>query len=511
MRFRGHPQTFARVTGATGDAGAPRASLGLLVVLLAALTALRLAGLSVSAVDLFYDEAQYWNWAQDLAFGYFSKPPLLAWLLAGTRHICGDGEFCTRAPAPVIYFITSLLVYATARRLYDQRTAFWAALLTALTTGVVFSARVISTDVPLLMFWSLALLAYVRLLSAPTMSWGLVLGLAIGLGLLSKYAMIYFLPGMLLAALASRPARDLLRTRAFAAALGVASVVVLPNLIWNASHRFITLWHTSDLVLGEEFKPGIARLAEFLGSQFGVFGPVVFATMIVALFRLRTDRLTEPDRVMIAFYVTPLAFVTLITTVVRAYANWGSVAAISGLILTTALLLRERRTGWLLASIALGLVMQATLLAGDALALRIPASFAGVSNPYRRTLGWQAYAARVGDLAREVNPSAIANDNRGDIAVLRYYLRDRPLPILSWGTSDNPYFDSAHPLTDEAPEPVLFVTSCADTNRLAPFYAEIKPLGHFVATFGTSGTHAFRAFLLAKRRAPIGALEQCNE
>ena len=48
--------------------------------------------------------------------------------------------------------------------LYDARTGFWAAMLTALGTGAVFSARIMSTDVPLVMFWALALLAYVRLL-----------------------------------------------------------------------------------------------------------------------------------------------------------------------------------------------------------------------------------------------------------------------------------------------------------------------------------------------------------
>ncbi len=72
------------------------------------------------------------------------------------------------------------------------------------------SSRIISTDVPLLFFWSLALLAYVHLLIAPRKRWAIVLGLSIGLGLLSKYAMIYLVPGMLLAALASRRAREVL-------------------------------------------------------------------------------------------------------------------------------------------------------------------------------------------------------------------------------------------------------------------------------------------------------------
>src|SRR5436190_8287489 len=128
-------------------------SLGLAVAILAALTVVRLIGLKYSTVDLFFDEAQYWAWSREPAFGYFSKPPLLAWTIALAEHICGSSEACIRAPAPIFYFGTSLLVYAVARQLYDAQVAFWSALSAALATGCVFSARIISTDVPLLFFW----------------------------------------------------------------------------------------------------------------------------------------------------------------------------------------------------------------------------------------------------------------------------------------------------------------------------------------------------------------------
>src|SRR5436305_15296896 len=99
-----------------------------------------LVGLKLSTVDLFYDEAQYWAWSRELAFGYFSKPPLLAWIIAAAESICGSSEACVRAPAPILYFGTSLLVYAIARVLYDSQVAFYSALSLALATGCVFSA-----------------------------------------------------------------------------------------------------------------------------------------------------------------------------------------------------------------------------------------------------------------------------------------------------------------------------------------------------------------------------------
>src|SRR5262245_9543590 len=100
--------------------------------ILAAVTVVRLLGLHFSVVDLHRDEAQYWFWSRELDFGYFSRPPLLAWIIAGAERICGDSEACIRAPAPLIHLGTSMLAYAVARELYDARVAFW----TALTFGI---------------------------------------------------------------------------------------------------------------------------------------------------------------------------------------------------------------------------------------------------------------------------------------------------------------------------------------------------------------------------------------
>src|SRR3990172_5724440 len=86
-------------------------SLGLLVVLLIAITALRIVALAANGTDLFVDQAQYWAWSRDLAFGYYSKPPLIAWIISGSTAVCGDGEFCVRLPSPLIHGLTSILVY----------------------------------------------------------------------------------------------------------------------------------------------------------------------------------------------------------------------------------------------------------------------------------------------------------------------------------------------------------------------------------------------------------------
>jgi 4-amino-4-deoxy-L-arabinose transferase-like glycosyltransferase len=221
------------------------------LIALAVLAAVRIVGLHYSAVDLFFDEAQYWAWSRELAFGYFSKPPLLAWIIGAADLVCGSGEACIRAASPLFYLGTCVLVYFIANDLYGRDTAAWSALTMALGTGVAFSSRIISTDVPLLFFWALALFAYVRLLPAPDWRWAAVLGMAIGLGLLAKYAMIYFVLCAACAALLDRDARALMLRPQTWLAMGIAAILVAPNVYWNFAHDFVTVRHTGDNIAGD--------------------------------------------------------------------------------------------------------------------------------------------------------------------------------------------------------------------------------------------------------------------
>ncbi|MDQ0355114.1 hypothetical protein J2S22_002043 [Rhodoplanes tepidamans] len=487
----------------------PLARLPLLLAILGALTALRLIGLRLSVVDLFYDEAQYWSWAQNLAFGYYSKPPLLAWIIWGAERVCGDAEWCVRAPAPVFYLGTSLMVYAIGRALYDERTGFWAALMTALTTGAAFSSRIVSTDVPLLFFWAVALWAFVKLVEAPRWRHAVLLGIATGLGLLAKYAMVYIVPGIALAAILSPRARALLRRPHPWVALLVALVVVSPNLLWNASTGFITFRHTGGLIIGEEVRWSVLRALEFLGAQFGVFGPVIFGTMIVVTVRLVRGRLAEPDRLMIAFSLFPIALVTSFAVTVHAYANWAAVAFVSGVVVAAAHLVRERAWGWIGASLAIGAVTQALLMVGDVVADRVALPFLKNPNPYARTLGWRDFAEKAGAAARAAGAGAIVSDSRGDLGALLYYLRDQTIPVLSWRTEEIPSFDLGRPYGPRTEGPVVMITACRDVARIRPHVDTVEPLGLTRTGEGTGGPRGFHAFRLTGPKDPLPPLAVC--
>src|SRR5262249_7776629 len=125
---RGAPTAFLRV-----PLQGSRAILMLAGVL--AITLLRLLWLALQPADLYPDEAQCWFWAQPPALGYYSKPPLVAWLIALTTALFGESEFAIRLSAPLLHAGTAVLVYAIGARLYDNRVGLWSALAYASLPG----------------------------------------------------------------------------------------------------------------------------------------------------------------------------------------------------------------------------------------------------------------------------------------------------------------------------------------------------------------------------------------
>jgi len=92
--------------------------------------------------------------------------------------VCGTGEACVRAPSTLVWAVTAAAVAGVGATLHDRAVSFWTGLSALLAPGAAYSARIISTDAPLLGFWSLALLAFVRLRAGDGWGWGALLAAA---------------------------------------------------------------------------------------------------------------------------------------------------------------------------------------------------------------------------------------------------------------------------------------------------------------------------------------------
>src|SRR4051812_19208836 len=247
---------------ATVTAEARLVSRAAMVIL--AVTVFRLMWLARDPYPLYGDEAQYWTWAQALDWGYYSKPPLIGWLIALTTGLVGDSEFGVRIAAPVIHAVIALMLSDLGRRLFDARSGAWAGALYVTLPAVSVSSVLMSTDLPLLFFWTLGVVALQRALEPGGKKWWLGVGLALGLGLLSKYAMATFVASAGLYLALSDKHRAVLRTRWPWLALALGLAIFSPNVIWNAEHDWLSARHTGDNanLQGTLFHP--LKLAEFV-------------------------------------------------------------------------------------------------------------------------------------------------------------------------------------------------------------------------------------------------------
>jgi 4-amino-4-deoxy-L-arabinose transferase-like glycosyltransferase len=110
--------------------------------------------------------------------------------------------------------------------------------------GLSYSSLLITTDVPLVLLWSVMLYAWVMLVKRQSMGFAVLLGVAVGLGLLTKQAMVYAVLCILCHAVVSQQARNALKGGRGIVAAAIALALFAPNVIWNAENGFPTVRHT---------------------------------------------------------------------------------------------------------------------------------------------------------------------------------------------------------------------------------------------------------------------------
>ena len=429
---------------------------------LALLLVVRLVALQLNVTDLFFDEAQYWAWSEDPAFGYYSKPPLIAWIIRAATEACGVGEACVRLPSPFLHTFTALAVFALARALYDVRTGALSGLAFATLPGVSLSAGLISTDVPLLLCWALALIGFASL-SATRKVWpALLLGVAFGVGLNAKYAMAWFVVCAAVYLFFTPQRRALLKDYRLYLALGLGVLLIVPNLAWNWAHAFATFSHTAANAnwSGSLVHPG--KALEFFGSQFGVFGPVLFGAFLVIAWRAWKTGLPVPDRLLLSFSLPLIAVIIVQALLSRAHANWAAPAYVAATVLVIATMVRDRAWGWLMGSFAVNVAVLALIAIGTTTAGRL--ALPVKTDPFARTLGWQELAAATAEELAKAKAAgrpfaAVLTDDRAVTSELLYYMRDEPTPVLAWREgAPHDHFELTRPFTAATGGPVLLVS-----------------------------------------------------
>ena len=522
-----------------------------------AILLVRLVTILVSPLDIGPDEAQYWRWSQEPAFGYYSKPPLIAWVIYLTTSLFGNSEWAIRISVPILHTVSALALFGLGKSIYDERVGSLAAVGYLLMPGVIVSSAIISTDGVLLPFFCGGLFFLWKLRSEhrPWLS-SVGLGLCIGLGMLAKYAMIYFVIGTLLVAIFDKPSRSaLLRTNGLLV-IGLSLVIVAPHIFWNVTNQFQTVGHTVDNANLGGTLLNYENILRFLVDQMGVFGPISFLILIAGiLFTVRSIGRASfsEDHWLLCFVIPVLTIVFVQAVISRANANWAATAYPAASVLIAAWVLRANPSPliWRLASIALVLVILfapgipslvkiivGILLGFGILALGLKFSYRlsgilwtgfgvhlfvaiglmavsvgpiswseslGLANSFKRVRGWDETASLVLDSAKSFNATAIMVDEREYWHGLDYYLREvRHPPLFSWRRfAVAKSFAEYEVLNDKNDDRVLIASKFPDMqSRILADFEQSKPIGFINVSLGGDKKRVLNLFY-ASEFAPL--------
>ncbi len=463
----------------------------LTIAVLGTLLLFRLAALYFNSTGLMFDEAQYWLWAKEPAFGYFSKPPLLAWIISLFTAACGsDSEFCVRLPASIIHTATSALIFLITRNLFDRRTAFWAAIIFATTPGIIYSAFFITTDVPLLFCWAGALWAFLRLQDRATWTNAAYLGLFLGAGLMAKYAMAYFFMCAFIYAMVDRTARKTIVSVKFLFSAIIALVILSPNIWWNANNGFVTASHTNKNIGWRLSELHPDRAAEFISSQLAVFGPVLFIVFLITIYRLLREGAGKSQKFLLVFSVPVLLLLVFQALMSKAYANWAAVSYVAATILVADVLVNRAAPFWnrLSLSIHTGALVILSLIMVFSTHEQLP--LVSQLKFMQRLQGWREIAQMTGSQLDKENYSAIIAPRRHLTSEMVYYLRHRKEKVFAFRTDGPPrdHFQLTRAYEGAPDGAVLLVSTTAKIKPIQNRFNTIIRLGSVEISSGKNRT-----------------------
>jgi 4-amino-4-deoxy-L-arabinose transferase-like glycosyltransferase/membrane-associated phospholipid phosphatase len=398
-------------------------------------------------LDLSPDEAHYWEWSRRLDLSYYSKGPMIAYLIRLGTSLFGDTVFGIRVMAIIFSTLSSIVLYYFGKRVYDEKTGLLSAILIQIIPLFAVYGVIFTIDSPLIFFWTLSLYLFWESINQAQPSnpksliqWSM-LGLSLGLGLLTKYSVAFFYPCALIFLLISSERRKILLTKGPYIALIISILVFSPVIIWNANHDWVTLKHTAGQAHIEEgIQISLTSFLEFVGSQFGVITPLLFVFMITSLMQLWREK---RGSILFWFSVPVFGFFLLKSVQGKVQANWALPAYVTGIVACAAYSLRKffsyGKWGKILSTIAVAIAFIITAVAYYPEVLNLPVNL----DPTDRLTGWRELGAEVSTFYEQMSPKQpvfIFSDRYQISSQLAFYVRGHPVTYcINTGRRMNQY------------------------------------------------------------------------
>lgn len=420
--------------------------------LIGGLLLVRVIFAAIVPLDLCNDEAYYWDWSRQLDWGYFSKPPMVAWLIGLSTFLLGDHSFGVRLPAALLISFSMIPIYLLGKQMFGRRVGFWAVTAASLTPLSVAGGLLMTIDPPLMFCWACTLFFVWKMLEQDSHSWRWMAAATVtcGLGLLSKQTMIAAIPlTWLFVMLSPTDRRQLKRPMLWLWTMG-SLLFLTPVIIWNSQHEWITFQHTSEHFETHSFNLSrqVLSFLEYCVCQFGVVTPLVFVVPWLAIFGVHQAIKTADRRVLFlgSLSLLPLMGVLALSMTRRVQPNWPAPFHIASSILITAWAFGHvpiaERIRWMRSWYKPGVVCGAC---GAILVFLMPflSPVVGLQGSKVdvtvRLLGWQKLRDEMSQAIAELNlktpPVLVTTCKWHPIGAMAFYTAGQPR-IHRWSTSE---------------------------------------------------------------------------
>jgi hypothetical protein len=278
----------------------PRTEWPALLLIAAAIALLHI--LTNGRYGFHRDELQFLSDARHLDWGYVSYPPMTPFLERISLDLFGLSMVGLRLFSVIAQAAAIVVTGLMARELGGGRLAqVTAALAVALSLLPLFEGTEFQYTTFDYLWWVLIAYFTIRLLRTENPRWWLAIGAVVGLGLETKYAIVFYIAGILAGVVFTR-ARRFVLSGWFWAGIALALLIFLPNLIWLIRHNFISYDFLHQIHVRDV---GEGRAEGFLTGQFWIcvnlFAAPLWLAGLVAF--LRNSRY----RMLAWMYLVPLA------------------------------------------------------------------------------------------------------------------------------------------------------------------------------------------------------------
>ena len=204
----------------------------LLIVLLSFVLVINL--LQAYFTNIIFDEAYYWHYSQNMAWGYFDHPPMVA-LLIKLSSLFFNGELGVRFMSCLFSIVIPIVLWLTIDNpLKEKYIKHFFVVVFSMTLLNAYGFLTLP-DTPLLFFTALFLLTYKYFIKSSTIVLSVALGITMAALMYSKYHAVLVIIFVLLSNL-----KLILNKHAWLAVI-IALLCYIPHFLWLYENDFISI------------------------------------------------------------------------------------------------------------------------------------------------------------------------------------------------------------------------------------------------------------------------------